>query len=161
MTTRIIVGDALSSLRELPDESVHCCVTSPPYWRQRDYMADGQIGLEATPEQYVEALVDVFRAMSRVLTSDGTVWLNLGEKWAAGGNGGGGSCMAGRRDLAWAHARNARGWRSPPAGYKDKDITGLPWQVALAMRADGWWLRHCVIWDKAVASLNLGPGSAK
>ena len=95
MTVKIMIGDALSQLRELPDESVHCAVTSPPYWRQRDYGSPGQIGMEKTPDQYAEKLVEVFREVRRVLKSDGTVWLNLGEKWASGGNGGGGSCMAG------------------------------------------------------------------
>lgn len=152
MSVDIRVGDALSVLKGMPDGSVHCVVTSPPYWRQRDYGSPGQLGMEPTPEEYVAGLVSVFSEVSRVLTEDATVWLNIGEKWAAGGNGGGGSCMAGRRDLAWAHARNARGWRSPPPGYKNKDITGTPWQTALALRSDGWWLRHCVIWDKVVAS---------
>ena len=152
MTTTIYVGDATERLRELPGESVRCVVTSPPYWRQRDYLSEGQIGLEKTPEGYVSALVSAFSAVRRVMTVDGTLWLNIGEKWASGGNGGGGSMMAKRGETAWAHSRNNKGWRSPPAGFKDKDMTGIPWLVAHALRSDGWWLRQCVIWSKTVAT---------
>lgn len=151
MTTRIITGDALAELRKLPDCSVHCCVTSPPYWRQRDYGNVAQIGLEPTPEQYVAALVAVFLEVRRVLHPLGALWLNLGEKWAAGGNGGGGSCMSGRRNASWEHAREARGWRAPPDGYKDKDLVGAPWMVALALRASGWYFRQTIIWNKTKA----------
>lgn len=152
MSVRILVGDMHDKLAELPDESMHCVVSSPPYWRQRDYGALGQIGMEQTPTEYVAALVAAFRKVRRVLTADATIWLNLGEKWAAGGNGGGGSSMARRRDAAWAHAKLARGWRSPPPGYKDKDLVAAPFAVAMALRKDGWWLRQTVIWDKAVAT---------
>lgn len=152
MSVRILTGDCRDVLRTLRDESINCCVTSPPYWRQRDYGAEGQIGLEEEPSDFVSALVGVFDAMRPKLTTDATVWLNIGEKWAAGGNGGGGSCMAKRRDTAWEHARLARCWRKPPAGYKDKDMVGSPWSVALALREDGWWLRQCVIWNKSVAT---------
>lgn len=148
---RIITGDCRDVLPTLPAESVDCVVTSPPYWRQRDYGMDGQVGMEGHPADYVAALVAVFDLVWPKLRSDATVWLNIGEKWAAGGNGGGGSCMAKRRDVAWAHARVARGWRSPPSGYKDKDIVGAPFEVALALRGRGWWLRQTVIWDKTVA----------
>ena len=151
MTVRLLVGDVRDRLRELPDESVHCVLTSPPYWRQRNYDHLRQIGMEETPEEYVSALVSVFSTLRRVLVANATVWINLGEKWAAGGNGGGGSCMAKRRDVAWAHARVNRGWRKPPPGYKNKDMVGAPWMVALALRANGWWLRQVVIWNKSVA----------
>lgn len=151
MTVRILPGDCRDVLASLPDESVHCVVTSVPYWRQRDYGVNGQLGLEQTPREYVAELVAVFRVLRRILRRDATVWLNIGEKWAAGGNGGGGSCMAKRRDIAWAHARLARGWRSPPPGYKDKDMVGAPFAVAFGLRDDGWWLRQTVIWDKMVA----------
>jgi len=140
-------GDVRQLLKELPDESVNCVVTSPPYWRQRDYKITGQIGLEITPEEYCDSLVEAFRECRRILRSDGTFWLNIGEKWASGGNGGGGSFMDQRKD-AWSHAENAKGWRSPPAGYKDKDMVGIPWMVAFALRADGWYLRQCNIWAK-------------
>lgn len=143
----ILTGDALEMLRTLPDESVQCCVTSPPYWRQRDYGVAGQLGLEATPEEYVARLVAIFAEVRRVLRSDGTCWINLGDKWASGGQGGGGSFMAARGE-AWAHAKDAKGWRSPPAGYKDKDLVGLPFMLAFAMLADGWFWRQCNVWAK-------------
>jgi DNA modification methylase len=145
MSVLIIHGDARSI--PLADESVHCCVTSPPYWRQRDYKMKAQIGFEPTPEEYCSNLVSVFREVFRVLRSDGTLWLNLGEKWASGGNGGGGSYMKDRGE-AWAHAKDAKGWRNPPPGYKDKDMVGIGWMVAFALRADGWFLRQCNIWAK-------------
>ena len=147
MTVRILIGDARERLREMASESVHCVVTSPPYWRQRDYGMHGQIGLEQTPEQYVEELTTIFRELRRVLRDDGTAWINIGDKWASGGNGGGGSFMADRGE-AWAHAKNSKGWRSPPIGYKDKDLVGLPFMLAFAMRADGWFWRQCNIWAK-------------
>lgn len=147
MTATILTGDALTMLRTLPDESVQCCVTSPPYWRQRDYGHAGQIGLEPTPEQYIDNLRAVFAEVRRVLRDDGTLFVNLGDKWASGGNGGGGSFMRQRAD-AWAHAKDSKGWRSPPAGYKDKDLVGLPFMLAFALRADGWFWRQCNVWAK-------------
>jgi len=126
---------------------VMCCVTSPPYWRQRDYGRDGQIGLERRPEEYRDKLVGVFREVNRLLHSDGTLWLNLGEKWASGGNGGGGKWMV-ERGHAWDHAKGAKGWRNSPPGYKDKDLVGIPWMVAFALRDDGWYLRQCNVWAK-------------
>lgn len=147
MTVRIIIGDALTELRNLASDSVHCCVTSPPYWRQRDYGIAGQAGLEQTPEAYIDGMVAVFHEVRRALRPDGTCWINIGDKWASGGNGGGGSFMDDRGD-AWAHAKGAKSWRSPPAGYKDKDLVGIPWMLAFALRADGWFLRQCNIWAK-------------
>lgn len=147
MSIRILKGDCRNVLPALPDESVQCVVTSPPYWRQRDYGSPGQIGLEATPEEYIAELVKVFSEVRRVLRSDGTCWINIGDKWASGGNGGGGSFMADRGE-AWAHAKGSKGWRKPPHGYKDKDLVGLPFMLAFAMRADGWYWRQCNIWAK-------------
>lgn len=147
MTIRILTGDCREVLTTLPDASVQCCVTSPPYWRQRDYGMSEQIGLETSPEEYIAEMVDVFREVRRVLRDDGTCFVNIGDKWASGGNGGGGSFMADRGD-AWAHAKDAKGWRSPPAGYKDKDLVGLPFMLAFAMRADGWFWRQCNVWAK-------------
>ena len=147
MSVRILTGDARSQLLLLPRESVDCVVTSPPYWRQRDYGVTGQIGLEQTPEEYVAELTAVFADVRSVLRPDGTCWINLGDKWASGGNGGGGSFME-ERGEAWAHARDQKGWRSPPQGYKDKDLIGLPWMLAFALRNDGWFLRQCNVWAK-------------
>lgn len=144
---RLYTGDALAVLQTLEPASVQCVVTSPPYWRQRDYGRPGQLGLEGTPEEYVGRLVDVFREARRVLRDDGTLWLNIGDKWASGGHGGGGSFMRDRAE-AWTHAKDAKGWRSPPDGYKDKDLVGVPWMAAFALRADGWYLRQCNIWAK-------------
>ena len=140
MTTRIINDDCLSGLRTLTDASVHCCVTSPPYWGLRDYGHDGQIGLEPTPEAYVARMVEVFREVRRVLREDGTLWLNLGDSYAGGGKGGG-SFEAERP--GWT----ARG-RMDGYGLKPKDLVGIPWAVAFALRADGWWLRQDIIWHK-------------
>lgn len=140
-------GDCLSVLDQIPEDSIQCCVTSPPYWRQRDYRCIGQLGLEQTPEEYTAAMVRVFSEIRRILKPDGTMFLNLGDKWASGGNGGGGSFMADRGD-AWIHAKDAKGWRNPPTGYKHKDLVGIPWMVAFALRSDGWFLRQCNIWAK-------------
>lgn len=142
-----IIGDCLTVLPMIESGSVQTCVTSPPYWRQRDYGNVAQIGLEATPEEYIDNLVSVFREVRRTLRDDGTCWVNIGDKWAPGGNGGGGSFME-QRSGAWAHVKQNKGWRSPPSGYKDKDLVGVPWMLAFAMRADGWYLRQCNIWAK-------------
>lgn len=147
MTVRIIHGEALAELKKLPAESVHCIVSSPPYWRQRDYGIPEQLGLERTPEEYIDRLVAIFAEGRRVLRTDGTCWVNLGDKWASGGNGGGGSFMEERAE-AWAHVKANKGWRSPPTGYKDKDLVGVPWMFAFAARAEGWYLRQCNIWAK-------------
>ena len=147
MAVKILQGDCRDVLKTLPSESVHTVVTSPPYWRQRDYGMAGQLGLESTPEEYIDKLTAIFAECRRILRTDGTCWVNLGDKWASGGNGGGGSFMEDRGE-AWAHAKNSKGWRSPPTGYKDKDLVGVPWMLAFAMRAEGWYLRQCNIWAK-------------
>jgi DNA modification methylase len=140
-------GDCREILPQL-DDLVTCCVTSPPYWRQRDYGSPKQIGLESTPEEYCDTLTaNVFYHVYDLLHPLGTLWLNLGDKWASGGNGGGGSFMR-ERSEAWAHAKQSKGWRKPPPGYKDKDLVGVPWMVAFALRGNGWFLRQCNIWAK-------------
>ena len=113
MSARILVGDVRERLRELPDGAVRCVVTSPPYWGLRDYGHDGQIGLEQTPDEYVAAMVEVFREVHRVLSNDGTLWLNLGDSYG-----------------------------------KDKQLVGIPWMIAFALKADGWLLRQDIIWSK-------------
>jgi len=199
---RLILGDSLAELRKLPSESVHCCVTSPPYWGLRDYgtarweggdadcnhlngplasprstlegytsdnvklalggmpfrevcgrcgarRIDSQLGLERTPEEYVANMVEVFREVRRVLRNDGTLWLNLGDSYNAyNGNAGPGpgfSYMA-ACDTERPHLKTGHGLRTK--GLKPKDLVGIPWRVAFALQADGWWLRQDIIWAK-------------
>ena len=140
----IVCGDALVELRKLPDESVNCCVTSPPYWGLRDYGVAGQLGLEKTPEEYVARMVEVFREVRRVLRSDGTCWLNLGDSYANDGKWGG---TTGGKHAAGLHGEPV-GRRRRDTGLKPKDLVGVPWRVAFALQADGWWLRQDIIWAK-------------
>lgn len=152
MTVTIRHGDCREVLRTLPDESVHCCVTSPPYWgAQRDYGHPGQLGMEQTPETFAGSLVDVFEEVRRVLRSDGVLWLNLGDSYAASGKGGGGRLME-KRGGKWDHRKHLKGWRSPPPGYKQKDLVGVPWMVANRLRLAGWYLRRDVVWSKGAAT---------
>src|SRR5690554_522929 len=134
-------GDALETLRRLPDGSVHTCVTSPPYWGLRDYGVDGQIGLEETPEEYVEKLVTIFREVRRVLRDDGTLWLNLGDSYATKPCGG-----IGRNAKVTATKKAIQKSAGIPQGLKPKDLVGIPWRVAFALQADGWYLRSDIIW---------------
>lgn len=122
----ILIGDAREKLKELPDQSVNCCVTSPPYWGLRDYGNNKQIGLEKNPDEFIAELVDVFREIKRVLRDDGTLWVNMGDSYAGGIKGG---------DLK-------------SSGLKSKDLVGIPWMLAFALRADGWYLRQDIIWHK-------------
>jgi DNA modification methylase len=144
-TQRIIPGDCIEGLRTLPDASVHCCVTSPPYWGLRDYGHDGQIGLEPTPEAYVARMVEVFREVRRVLREDGTCWVNLGDSY--NGIGGPGKQDGGPIGKTAAVAiEGTKGRRI--STIKPKDLVGIPWRVAFALQADGWWLRQDIIWHK-------------
>jgi DNA modification methylase len=140
------VGDCREILRGLPSESVQCCVTSPPYWGLRDYGHADQIGQEATPEAFVASMVDVFREVRRVLKSDGTCWLNLGDTYAAGGLGAGSGKQ--RTNAGSCNGNHIEKARKPPPGLKMKDLCGIPWMVAFALRADGWYLRQDIIWSK-------------
>jgi DNA modification methylase len=158
-TWRIIQGDALTRLREMPVASVHCCLTSPPYYGLRDYGVEGQLGLESHPDEYVQRLVEVFREVRRVLRDDGTLWLNLGDSYAANrpyqvpqtkwrdvGN-----HMASRVPAASEGTKRPDGLTlapAIPADCKPKDLLGVPWMVAFALRADGWYLRQEIIWHK-------------
>ena len=154
----LLQGHCLEVLQTLPTESVQTCITSPPYFGLRDYGCDGQIGLESTPDAFVSSLVDVFAEVHRVLKSDGTLWLNLGDSYAAqrggtsmpaetlaGGIGGKGDKAAHRgHDGAAGHAhRNASN-----IGLKHKDLIGIPWRVAFALQQYGWYLRQDIIWHK-------------
>jgi DNA modification methylase len=139
-------GDWLDVLRTLPDESVHCVVTSPPYWGLRDYGVPGQLGLEPTPEKYVARLVEGFREVRRVLRRTGTLWLNLGDSYA--GNGGGASAWSTPLEQQKKRVGNADLPSRTHAGLKPKDLVGIPWRVAFALQADGWYLRSDIIWAK-------------
>lgn len=149
---RIMEGDVRRRLRDLPDGAVDCVVTSPPYWQLRDYGVEGQLGLERTPALYVRNLVKVFREVRRVLSDEGTLWLNLGDTYLGGrcGERGQLGVTSGRNHEAARAVRAAVGGeahkRAP--GLKPKDLVGIPWRVALALQADGWWLRSEVIWHK-------------
>lgn len=176
---RILQGDALAVLRTLPDASVHCCVTSPPYWGLRDYGIDVQLGLEPSPQEYVARMREIFREVRRVLRDDGTCWVNLGDSYATGAGAGAGavgqSPGGGDQGARWKGGTgrrnngrpfvNGRGEpqtvptkntvgpmtqpnRMPIAGLKPKDLCGIPWRVAFALQADGWWLRQEIIWSK-------------
>lgn len=150
----VVEGDATDFLRSLPDESVNCVVTSPPYWGLRDYGVEGQIGMERTPEEYVARLVAVFSEARRVLREDGVAWINLGDGYYSGNRAG---CRKDahrleRSQLQASNRGNATSVmpnRLPQAGLKDKDLVGMPWRVAFALQADGWWLRSEVTWCKA------------
>lgn len=145
MTVQILNGDCRDVLRTLPDSSVHCCVTSPPYFGLRDYGVTGQIGLEATPDEYVAEMVAVFSDVRRVLRDDGTLWLNLGDSYAATTKGSSGKGEKQRTNKGTM--LEDRRWRVPE-GLKPKDLIGIPWRVAFALQADGWWLRQDIIWSK-------------
>jgi len=157
MSIRILTGDCRDVLRTLPPGSVHCCVTSPPYFGLRDYGVAGQIGLEPTPDAFVAEMVAVFAEVRRVLRDDGTLWLNLGDSYANGGgksqphrnnNGGfGGSDGARTQGSALAGGDFYRP-NTMAAGLKPKDLIGIPWRVAFALQAGGWWLRSSIIWHK-------------
>ena len=159
---KILQGNCLERLRELPDESVQCCVTSPPYWGLRDYNVTGQIGIESTPHEYVAKMVDLFREVRRVLRVDGTLWLNLGDSYAATAKGSGGIAKGTLAGGNGSQATNAGSFYSVKfdlhvCGLKEKDLVGIPWRVALALQADGWWLRSDIIWSKP----NTMPSSVR
>lgn len=146
----LVTGDSREVLRHVPPDCVRCCVTSPPYWSLRDYQIPGQIGLEAQLQNYIDSLVAVFEEVRRVLTPDGTLWLNIGDSYTSGG----------------------RTWRAPdkknpvramnvrpptPDGLKPKDLIGVPWRLAFALQAAGWYLRADIVWSKP----NCQPESVK
>jgi DNA modification methylase len=144
-------GDCREVLAGLPEQSVHCVITSPPYWGLRDYGVDGQIGLEASLETFIEEMVGVFRKVWRVLRDDGTCWMNLGDAYAGSTHSGGspaGRCDGGTRRLEAQREANRHIRMTTPAGLKAKDLCGVPWRVALALQADGWYLRSDIIWSK-------------
>ena len=142
-------GNCLDVLKTLPKKHFHTCVTSPPYWGLRDYQTDGQLGLEETPEEYVQSLVGVFQDVRRVLRDDGTVWLNLGDSYYNYRPGKGQelpkqTVSKTNQDLPVTVSRRA----NKQEGLKEKDLVGIPWRVAFALQADGWYLRQDIIWHK-------------
>jgi DNA modification methylase len=149
---RVIHGDVLESLRAMESGSVQTCVTSPPYWGLRDYGHPGQIGLEKSPAEYVAKMVEVFGEVRRVLKDDGTLWLNLGDSYAGGKTGRDDADrdqrLRGVGDGYHDDAVYQSKQRGVPAGLKSKDLVGIPWRVALALQADGWYLRQDIIWHK-------------
>lgn len=138
-TWRIDVGDCRELLAGMDEGSVQTCVTSPPYFGLRDYGVEGQLGLEATPDEFVEAMVEVFREVRRVLRDDGTLWLNLGDSYSGGAN-------SGTTNGPPVRIKNLPIKRGE--GIKPKDLIGIPWMVAFALRADGWYLRSDIVWHK-------------
>lgn len=149
MNYKVLQGDCIESLKTLDDESVNCCVTSPPYWGLRDYGESDQLGLEETPEEYVTNMVKVFSEVKRVLTKDGTLWLNLGDSYYNYRPGKGQSLIKQtvsntKQDLPVECSRRG----NKIQGLKEKDLVGIPWRVAFALQADGWYLRQDIIWHK-------------
>lgn len=145
---KIICGDGLEKLKELEDDSIDCCVTSPPYYRLRDYSSPGQLGLEDTPEKYIEHLVMIFREVKRVLKPDGTLWIVIGDSYAGSNKG----ASAYPESSPGALQKTNRG-SAPVKEYHSKeikkgDLIGIPWMLAFALRADGWYLRSETIWEK-------------
>jgi DNA modification methylase len=140
----ILTGDARQKLKTLPDSSVHCCVTSPPYWGLRDYGTESQIGKEATPSIFVDEMVAVFSEVRRVLREDGTCWLNLGDSYCNFRSAGYPAQTVHGGQQRGKDANRKRGVH----GLKEKDLIGIPWRVAFALQADGWWLRGDHVWAK-------------
>jgi DNA modification methylase len=151
----ILIGDCRETLKTLEAGSVQTCVTSPPYWGLRDYGHDDQIGLEQTPDEYVAQLVAVFREVRRVLADDGTLWLNLGDSYSGTGKGPSNDVKGMRGNQRMDGA--PKEWIPIPKGLKPKDLVGIPWRVAFALQADGWYLRSDIIWHKP----NPMPSSVK
>ena len=158
---RILKGDCLHGLRSLPSATAQTCITSPPYYGLRDYGHEGQIGLEATSNAYVERIVKVFREVHRLLRDDGTLWLNIGDSYAGSwgnyggqnrGKGGGQRKIVKGSQAPQKAYEGLEDWRPPTSnkidGLKAKDLIGIPWAVAFALRADGWYLRSDIIWHK-------------
>ena len=158
---KIYLGDCLNVLKTFPERSVNCCITSPPYYGLRDYGVDGQIGNEENPDEYINKLVNVFNEVKRVLTDDGTLWLNLGDSWAGSNQGAGTKNptpkQASNHGTNYMTTENHKSKLSKLNGYKLKDLIGIPWMVAFALRESGWYLRQDIIWAKG----NPMPESVK
>lgn len=146
----LIHSDAILALHKLPSSSVQCIVTSPPYWGLRDYGIEGQIGLEDKLQQYINRVVSIFTEAKRVLKDDGVLWLNIGDGYTSGNRG-----YRATDKKNPARAMNVR--PDTPEGLKSKDLLGIPWRLAMALQADGWYLRSDIIWNKP----NAMPESVK
>lgn len=144
----VLVGDCIEQMRGLPAASVHTCVTSPPYFGLRDYGVEGQIGLEDTPDAFVARMVEVFREVRRVLRDDGTLWLNMGDSYAGSGKGGNPGHSAHQKQRTNAGSLSTRGIKRDDPNLASKQLLGIPWRVAFALQADGWYLRQDIIWSK-------------
>ena len=151
----LLQGNAVDVLKTLPDEFVDCCITSPPYYCLRDYGCDGQIGLEPTPEEFIWRLVDVFHEVNRVLKSDGTLWVNIGDSyWGSGSRGFNFTDVFTEKSKVQQGSKGTVDLSNIPSlkgnigDYKNKDLIGVPWMLAFALRADGWYLRQDIIWAK-------------
>ena len=155
MSYQLYHGDCLETLKTFASESINCCVTSPPYFGLRDYGVDGQIGMEHTPDDFVNSLVTVFREVRRVLKDDGTLWVNLGDSYSAhkdcksiGQSLAKGTTRENAHVIEKSKNRTSDSKMLKSVGLKNKDLIGIPWMVAFALRADGWWLRQDIIWSK-------------
>lgn len=147
---KLLQGDCALLLKDLPSGDFQCCVTSPPYWGMRDYDVEGQVGSEIDLSDYISKLVGIFREVRRVLRDDGTLWLNIGDTYTSGNRG--------TRATDKKNAAREMSYRPPtPDGLKPKDLIGLPWRIAFALQADGWYLRSDLIWEKP----NCQPESVK
>lgn len=148
--SEILVGNAVEVLKEIPADSVDMCVTSPPYYGLRDYGEKGQYGIERKPQEYIDHLTSVFHEVKRVLKSNGALWLNIGDSYAGSGKGPMSKAMAGNGKNNKLYQKDSRIYEVPKVwdGIKPKDLIGIPWLLAFALRADGWYLRSDIIWHK-------------
>lgn len=158
---KIYCGNCIDVLKTFPDKSMNCCITSPPYYGLRDYGVSGQIGNEDTPEQYIENLANVFEEVKRILKDDGILWLNLGDSWAGSNQGAGTKNptpkQASNHGTNYMTTEKHKSKLSKLNGYKPKDLIGVPWMAAFALREAGWYLRQDIIWAKG----NPMPESVK
>lgn len=151
LLNKVYLGDCATILKTFPDGCIDCCVTSPPYYALRDYGCDGQLGLEDSPEEFIERLTDIFEEVRRVLKPEGTLWVNIGDSYAGSWKG-----AANYPDNAMNYKQGTnRGLLGVPtavkklSGYKPKDLIGIPWMLAFSLRAKGWYLRQDIIWEKS------------
>lgn len=157
--SKIICGNSLEVLKTLSDNSVDMCVTSPPYYGLRDYGENGQIGIEQTPQEYIDHLTDIFMEVYRVLKSTGTLWINIGDSYAGSGKGPMSLAVAGNGKNSTLYEKNSKVHEVPKTwdGIKPKDMIGIPWMLAFSLRSKGWYLRSDIIWHKT----NCLPESVK